>query len=80
MIEKIKDTISLKFVKEDINGDKTIRMFKNENSEKKTDFFRIEEMRKKVRKCMLNEKGYKNSFNSWINVNIVLNHVSRVIM
>ena len=68
-IKKIKNTVPWTYVINDLNGEKIIGTF-YENELPRTDQkeFRIEKvLKKKGDKLYVKWKGYDNSFNSWIN-------------
>ena len=68
-IKKIKNTVPWTYVINDLNGEKIIGTF-YENELPRTDQkeFRIEKvLKKKGDKFYVKWKGYDNSFNSWIN-------------
>ena len=68
IIKKIKNTVPSTYVINDVNGEKIIGTF-YENELQKTDQkeFRIEKLRKKKGdKLYVKWKGYDNSFDSWI--------------
>ena len=68
IIKKIKNTVPWTYVINDLNGEKIIGTF-YENELQKTDQkeFRIEKvLKKKGDKLYVKWKGYDNSFNSWI--------------
>ena len=69
VIKKVKNTVPWTYVINDLNGEKIIGTF-YENELQKTDQkeFRIEKvLKRKGDKLYVKWKGYDNSFNSWIN-------------
>ena len=68
IIKKIKNTVPWTYVLNDLNGEKIIGTFyENELQKTKQNKFRIEKViKKKGDKLYVKWKGYNNSFNSWI--------------
>ena len=69
IIKKIKNTVPLTYVLNDLNGEEVIGTFyENELQKTNQKEFRIEKvLKKKGDKLYVKWKGYNNSFNSWIN-------------
>ena len=68
VISKIKKTVPLTYVLNDLKGEEIIGTFyENELQSTKQNEFRIEKViKKKVDKLYVKWKSYDNSFNSWI--------------
>ena len=68
IIKKIKNTVPLTYILNDLNGEEIIVTFyENELQKTKQNEFRIERViKKKADKLYVKWKGYDNSFNSWI--------------
>ena len=68
VISKIKNTVPLTYVLNDLKGEEIIGTFyENELQSTKQNEFRIEKViKKKGDKLYVKWKGYDNSFNSWI--------------
>ena len=68
VVSKIRNTVPWTYVINDLNGEKIIGTFyENELQKTNQQEFRIEKViRKKCDKFYLNWKGYGSSFNSWI--------------
>ena len=68
IIKKIKNTVPLTYVINDLNGEEIIGTFyENELQKTNQKEFRIEKvLKKKGDKLYLKWKGYDNSFNIWI--------------
>ena len=68
IIKKIKNTVPWTYDLNDLNGDKNIGLFyENELQKTKQNEFRIEKaIKRKVDKLYVKWKSYDNSFNSWI--------------
>ena len=74
IIKKIKNTVPWTYVLNDLNGEKIIGTFyENELQKTKQNKFRIEKViEKKGDKLYVKWKGYNNSFNSWIDKKDIL--------
>ena len=74
IIKKIKNTVPWTYVLNDLNGEKIIGTFyENELQKTKQNKFRIEKViEKKGDKLYVKWKGYNNSFNSWIDKKNIL--------
>ena len=68
IIKNIKNTVPWTYVLNDLNGEKIIGTFyENELQKTKENKFRIKKIiKKKGDKLYVKWKGYNNSFNSWI--------------
>ena len=75
VIKTIKNTVPWTYVLNDLNGDKIIGTFYEEELQKTNQKeFRIEKViKKKGNKLYVKWKGYDNSFNSWISKNDIIN-------
>ena len=69
VIKKVKNTVPLKYVINDLNGDEIIGVFcKKQLQKTNQEEFRIEKVIKgKGDKLYVKWKGYDSSFNNWIN-------------
>ena len=68
MIKEVKNTVSWTYVINDLNDEKIIGPFyENELQKTNQQTFRIEKViKRKGNKLYVKRKGYDNSFNSWI--------------
>ena len=68
VVSKIKNTVPLTYVINDLNGEKIIETFYEKELQKTNQKeFRIEKaIKRKGDKLFVKWKGYDNSFNSWI--------------
>ena len=74
VISKVKNAVSWTYIINDLNGEEIIGIFYETYMQKTNkDKSRIEKViKRKGNKLYVKWKGYKNSFNSWINKNVVI--------
>ena len=78
LLKKIKNTVPWKYVINDLNGEEIIGSFYEKELQKTNQKeFRIEKViKRKGNKLYVKWKGYKNSFNSWIDKKDLIKRVS----